>query len=71
MKKLGRVIALASGNGGVGKSTLALALADVWAADGHRVATFSRHRDLQTLTLYDDNWSDLAGSVASVVAGLA
>jgi cellulose biosynthesis protein BcsQ len=38
MKKLGRVIALASGKGGVGKSTLALALADVWAADGHRVA---------------------------------
>ena len=26
----GRVVALASGKGGVGKSTLALALADVW-----------------------------------------
>jgi cellulose biosynthesis protein BcsQ len=34
----GRVVALASGKGGVGKSTLALALADVWAAAGHRVA---------------------------------
>jgi cellulose biosynthesis protein BcsQ len=71
MKKLGRVIALASGKGGVGKSTLALALADVWVADGHRVAEFSRHRYLRTLTLYDDNQSDLAGSVATVVAGLA
>jgi cellulose biosynthesis protein BcsQ len=34
----GRVVALASGKGGVGKSTLALALADVWAAAGWRVA---------------------------------
>lgn len=34
----GRVIVLASGKGGVGKSTLALALADVWAEAGHRVA---------------------------------
>lgn len=33
-----RVIVLASGKGGVGKSTLALALADSWATDGHRVA---------------------------------
>ena len=33
-----RVYALTSGKGGVGKSTLALALADVWAASGARVA---------------------------------
>lgn len=33
-----RVYALTSGKGGVGKSTLALALADVWASSGARVA---------------------------------
>ncbi len=33
-----RVIALASGKGGVGKTTLALALAAVWRDAGHRVA---------------------------------
>lgn len=33
-----RVVVLASGKGGVGKSTLALALADVWATAGHAVA---------------------------------
>lgn len=33
-----RVIVLASGKGGVGKSTLALALADVWTTTGYRVA---------------------------------
>lgn len=38
--------------------------------DIRKVQKFSRHRDLRTLTLYDDNRSDLAGSVASVVAGL-
>jgi chromosome partitioning protein len=34
----GRVVVLASGKGGVGKSTLALALAEVWATAGARVA---------------------------------
>ncbi len=33
-----RVVALASGKGGVGKSTLALALAAAWRDAGHRVA---------------------------------
>jgi len=34
----GRLYLLTSGKGGVGKSTLALALADVWATRGRRVA---------------------------------
>lgn len=38
MTQRANVVALASGKGGVGKSTLALALADVWAADGLAVA---------------------------------
>lgn len=35
---LGRVLLVASGKGGTGKSTLALALADLWAESGLRVA---------------------------------
>jgi len=38
--------------------------------DLRKVQRFSRHKDLRTLTLYDDNRSDLAGDVAAVVAGL-
>ena len=34
----GRVVMIASGKGGTGKSTLALALVDVWASLGYRVA---------------------------------
>ena len=35
------------------------------------VQRFSRHRDLRVLTVYDDNRSDLAGEVASLVSGTA
>ena len=35
------------------------------------VQRFSRHRDLRTLTVYDDNRADLGGEVASLVAGRA
>jgi integrase/recombinase XerC len=35
------------------------------------VQRFSRHRDLRTLTTYDDNRADLAGEVAALVAGAA
>jgi integrase/recombinase XerC len=31
----------------------------------------SRHRDLRTLTTYDDNRTDWAGEVAELVAGAA
>jgi integrase/recombinase XerC len=44
---------------------------DVTGGDVRRVAKFSRHRDLRTLTIYDDNRTDLAGEVASLVAGAA
>ena len=37
--------------------------------DVRAVARYSRHRDLRTLTLYDDNRLDLAGEVAARVAG--
>jgi len=35
------------------------------------VQRFSRHRDLRVLTVYDDNRSDLAGEVATLVSGTA
>lgn len=35
------------------------------------VQRFSRHRDLRVLTLYDDNRTDLAGEVASLVSASA
>ena len=35
------------------------------------VQRFSRHRDLRTLTTYDDNCTDLAGEVAALMAGAA
>jgi integrase/recombinase XerC len=35
-----------------------------------RVQKFSRHRDLRTLTLYDDNRQDMAGEVAALIAGV-
>lgn len=35
------------------------------------VQRFSRHRDLRTLNIYDDNRQDLAGEVAALVAGAA
>ncbi|HEX4772226.1 MAG TPA: hypothetical protein VH351_15425 [Bryobacteraceae bacterium] len=33
------------------------------------VQRYSRHRDLLTLALYDDNRTDLGGDVARLVAG--
>lgn len=44
---------------------------DVAGGDVRRVARFSRHRDVRTLTIYDDNRADLGGEVAALVAGAA
>lgn len=44
---------------------------DVAGGDVRRVAKYSRHRDIRTLTIYDDNRTDLAGDVAALVAGVA
>jgi len=44
---------------------------DVTGGDVRRVQKFSRHRDLRTLTVYDDNRQDIAGQVAAMVAGAA
>ena len=39
--------------------------------DVRRVAKFSRHKKLETLTVYDDARQDHAGDVAALVAGVA
>jgi len=39
--------------------------------DVRRVAAFSRHKKLETLTVYDDARRDHAGDVAAIVAGVA
>ena len=44
---------------------------DATAGDVRRVAKFSRHRDLRTLTVYDDARRDDAGAVAALVASVA
>ena len=44
---------------------------DVAAGDTRRVAKFSRHRNLNTLLIYDDARTDDGGAVASLVAGVA
>ncbi len=41
---------------------------DLTGGDVRKVQRFSRHRDLQTLTIYDDNRVDLAGEVSKLVA---
>ena len=42
---------------------------DATGGDVRMVQRFSRHRDLRTLTIYDDNRLDLGGDVARLVAG--
>jgi integrase/recombinase XerC len=41
---------------------------DLTGGDVRKVKRFSRHRDLQTLVVYDDNRVDLGGEVARKVA---
>jgi integrase/recombinase XerC len=44
---------------------------DLTGGDIRAVQRFSRHRDVRTIGLYDDNRQDLAGQVARKVAGAA
>jgi len=52
---------------GLRHSSITRAL-DAAGGDVRMVAKFSRHRDVRTLTIYDDNRQDLAGRVASMVS---
>ena len=42
---------------------------DLTKGNVRAVQRFSRHRDLRTLTIYDDNRQDLAGEIARQLAG--
>lgn len=44
---------------------------DITNGDVRAVQRFSRHRDLRTLQVYDDNRQDLGGQVAALVAAVA
>ncbi|MCX6640702.1 MAG: tyrosine-type recombinase/integrase, partial [bacterium] len=44
---------------------------DLTGGDVRKVQRFSRHRDIRTLSLYDDNREDFGGQVASLVSELA
>lgn len=65
---LGKCAGLVVHPHGIRHSVITHAL-DLTGGDVRKVQRFSRHRDIRTLTIYDDNRADLAGEVASLVAG--
>jgi integrase/recombinase XerC len=76
-RSVARIVAEVSGAAGIGlvrphglrHAAITHAL-DVTGGDVRRVQKFSRHRDLRTLTVYDDNRQDIAGQVAALIAGV-
>ncbi len=67
--KLGNAVGLRVRPHGIRHASITEAL-DLTRGDVRKVQKFSRHRDLRTLTVYDDNRRDLAGEVAKLVAGV-
>jgi integrase/recombinase XerC len=67
--ELGRSIGIRVRPHGLRHAAITEAL-DLTRGDVRAVQKFSRHHDLRTLTVYDDNRRDLAGEVAKLVAGV-
>ena len=67
IRKLGEVVGIEVRPHGLRHAAITEAL-DVTGGDVRRVQKFSRHRDVRTLTTYDDNRTDMAGEVAKMVA---
>ena len=67
MEKLGEEIEVTLKPHGLRHSSITQAL-DATNGDVRAVQKFSRHRDLRTLTVYDDNRQDFHGQVARLVA---
>jgi integrase/recombinase XerC len=67
--ELGRSIGIRARPHGLRHAAITDAL-DITRGDVRAVQKFSRHRDLRTLTVYDDNRRDLAGDVAKLVASV-
>jgi integrase/recombinase XerC len=70
VQALGRRVGLTVRPHGIRHAAITEAL-EATGGNVRAVQRFSRHRDLRTLTLYDDNRTDLAGEVAALVAGAA
>jgi integrase/recombinase XerC len=69
LKDLGRAIGIHVRPHGLRHAAITDAL-DITRGDVRAVQKFSRHRDLRTLTIYDDARRDLGGEVAKLVAGV-
>jgi integrase/recombinase XerC len=65
--ELGRAVGLVVRPHGLRHAAITDAL-DAMHGDMRRVQRFSRHRDVRTLGIYDDNRQDLGGDVAKLVA---
>ncbi len=69
VRDLGLAIGLTVRPHGLRHAAITAAL-DAGNGDVRRAQRFSRHRDVRVLARYDDNRQDIAGEVASEVAGL-
>ena len=67
IRKLGESLGIKVWPHGLRHAAITSAL-DLTGGDVRKVQRFSRHRDLQTLVVYDDNRVDLGGQVARMVA---
>ncbi len=67
VRKLGKSVGVETWPHGLRHTAITEAL-NLTQGDVRAVQRFSRHRDLQTLVVYDDNRVDLGGEVAKLVA---
>ena len=67
MKKLGGEVGIKTTAHGLRHAAITTGL-DLSGGDVRAVQRFSRHRNLATLMIYDDNRQDLGGKVARLVA---
>ncbi|MBR2002400.1 MAG: AAA family ATPase, partial [Firmicutes bacterium] len=67
---MGEVIVVASGKGGVGKSTFAVNGAAMLAQQGHRVVLIDMNMGLRNLDLYMGMENNVVYDVADVLAGM-
>jgi integrase/recombinase XerC len=67
VRGLGEAVGLTTRPHGLRHAAVTTAL-DLTGGDVRAVQRFSRHRDLRTLQLYDDNRQDLGGEIAKRIA---
>jgi len=69
IRKYGRQMGLSLAPHKLRHSAITAAL-DATGGDLRRVQKLSRHADLRTLSIYDDNRSDFQGEVTRILSGL-